>query len=209
MYGKEQIKIKHNLRIIKKEVTVKALADAAFELVLEHGLEGFVVEDVVQRAGYSRRTFANYFLCKEEAVVAGAFMIGDTIEIEHLLTVLSEDTPLIDILFQLIKMQLTLELFRKVSKLVILCNKYPSLKPYFLDRMHDMQSEAHNTLMEISNGKYDEAYIHLLVGAVYGAILPVLNGSLNVLLPEQTLSDTSFQLYLDKIYEYLRNGFND
>lgn len=199
---------KQNLRIIKKEATEKALADAAFELALEHGLEGFVVEDVVQRAGYSRRTFANYFLRKEEAVVAGAYMFNDTIEVEHLLADLSEDTPLLDVLFQLIKMQLTLELFRKISKLVMLCTEHPSLKPYFLDKMSDMQNSAYSILMEISNEKYDEVYIHLLVGAVYGAILPVLNGSLNVLLPEQTLSDTSFHQYLDKIYDYLRNGFH-
>src|SRR5690606_12394455 len=110
-------------------------------------------------------------------------------EAENLLANLSEDTPLLDVLFQLIKMQMTIELFRRISKLVILCNNHPSLKPYFLDQMSHMQNAAHQALMDISNGKHDEVYIHLLVGAVYGAILPVVNGSLNVLLPEQTLSD--------------------
>ncbi len=200
--------LKHNLRDIKKEATVNALAEAAFQLSLERGFEGFVVEDLVQRAGYSRRTFANHFFCKEEAVVAGAFIFNDTIEIEHLFANLSEDTPLLDVLFQLIQMQMTLELFRRMSKLVVLCNEHPSLKPYFLDRMSQMQNEAHHTLVEISNGKHDELYIRLLVGAVYGAILPVLNGSLNILLPEQTLSDNSFHQYLDQIYEYLQKGFN-
>jgi len=199
--------IKQSLRDIKKEATIQALANAAFELALERGLEGFVVEDLVQRAGYSRRTFANHFSCKEEAVVAGAFSINDMIEVENLFANLSEDTPLLDALFRLIEMQITLELFRKISKLVTLSNKHPSLKPYFLDKMSHMQDGAHDALREISKGKYDEVYIHLLVGAVYGAIMPVLNGSLNVLLPEQTLTDTSFQKYLDKIYESLRNGF--
>lgn len=198
---------KHNLRVVKKEATVKALADAAFELTLEHGLEGFVVEDLVQKAGYSRRTFANHFTCKEEAVVAGAFMINDTLEVENLFANLPEDTSLLDVLFQLVKMQLTIELFRKMNKIVKLCHEYPSLKPYFLDKMSDMQNQANHVLMEISNGKYDEVYIQLLVGAVYGAILPVVNGSLNVL-TEQTLSDSSFHQYLDKIYQYLKNGFN-
>jgi len=199
---------KHNLRVVKKEATVKALADAAFELTLEHGLEGFVVEDLVQKAGYSRRTFANHFTCKEEAVVAGAFMINDTIEVENLLANLSEETSLIDVLFHLVKMQITIELFKKMNKIVNLSQEYPSLKPYFLDKMSDMQYQANNVLLEISNGKYDEVYIHLLVGAVYGAILPVVNGSLNVLLPDQTLTDSSFHQYLDKIYQHLKNGFN-
>lgn len=196
----------HNLRIVKKEATIKALADAAFELTLERGLEGFVVEDLVQKAGYSRRTFANHFSCKEEAVVAGAFMINDTIEVENLLANLSEEISLVDVLFQLIKMQITLELFRKMNKIVNLGQEYPSLKPYFLDKLSDMQTEANHVLMQISNGKFDDLYIHLLVGAVYGAILPVVNGSLN-LLPEHTLSDHSFHQYLDEIYEYLKKGF--
>lgn len=41
--------IKQTLRDFKKEATEKALAEAAFELALEHGLDGFVVEDIVQK----------------------------------------------------------------------------------------------------------------------------------------------------------------
>jgi len=207
LYERSRRTIKPNLRVAKKEATVKALADAAFELTMERGLEGFVVDELVQRAGYSRRTFANHFTCKEEAVVAGAFMINDTIEAENLLANLSEDMLLIDVLFKLINMQITLELLRKMNKIVNLCTEYPSLKPYLLDKMSQMQTEANSILLEISNGKYDDVYVHLLVGAVYGAILPVVNGSLNVL-PEQTMSDSSFHQYLDKIYQYLKNGFN-
>ncbi len=199
---------KPNLRLMKREATVKALADAAFELALEAGFDGFVVEDVVSRAGYSRRTFANHFSCKEEAVVAGASISDDTIEIENWLANLNEETPMLDVLFQLIHMQMTMAFLRKLSQLMQLCAQHPSLHPFFLNKMHHIQIDAHNTLMAISDGKHDEAYIHLLVGAVYGAILPVLNGSVQVLLPDEASSDTSFQQYLDKIYEYLRNGFN-
>ena len=48
-------------------------------LAVERGMDGFIVDDVVQQAGYSRRTFANYFSCKEEAVAA-YFMGGGSNE---------------------------------------------------------------------------------------------------------------------------------
>ena len=60
----------NTLRDKKKQATRQALAEAAFNLALESGVDGFVVEDIVTKAGYSRRTFANYFTCKEEAIAA-------------------------------------------------------------------------------------------------------------------------------------------
>lgn len=47
------------------------LAQAAYTLVRTHGWDAVTVDDVVERAGYSRRTFANYYSCKQEAVVDG------------------------------------------------------------------------------------------------------------------------------------------
>ena len=63
-----------SLRERKKIATARDLALAAFELALEHGLGEATVEDVAERAGYSRRTFANHFSCKQEAVVEGFFL---------------------------------------------------------------------------------------------------------------------------------------
>lgn len=47
------------------------LAIASYELVRERGLDAVTVDHVVERAGYSRRTFANHYACKQEAVVDG------------------------------------------------------------------------------------------------------------------------------------------
>ncbi|WP_232510249.1 TetR/AcrR family transcriptional regulator [Paenibacillus crassostreae] len=186
---------------------MRALANAAFELALEHGLDGFIVEDVVGRAGYSRRTFTNYFSCKEEAVASGATIFNDTIEIEQLLENLSEDTPPIDILFQLIKTQLTVDYLKKIRELALICKKNPSMEPYFLDVIYRLHVDAQKTLIIITNGKVDEVYIHLLVGAVYGAMLPVIDGSLHVEFPDQPSSNSAFHQYMEKIYKYLKNGF--
>lgn len=58
-----------DLRARKKLATHRALATAARELTLEHGLENVTVETITEQAGVSPRTFFNYFSCKEEAIV--------------------------------------------------------------------------------------------------------------------------------------------
>jgi AcrR family transcriptional regulator len=58
------------LRERKKLHTRAALSRAALRLALEHGLENVRVDDIAAEAGVSRRTFANYFSNKEEAIAA-------------------------------------------------------------------------------------------------------------------------------------------
>ncbi|MBB6729822.1 TetR/AcrR family transcriptional regulator [Cohnella zeiphila] len=202
---------KHSLRDIKREATANALAEAAFELARERGLDGFVVEDVVQRAGYSRRTFANHFSCKEEAVAAAAVTFKAIDEAEELIANLPESASPLDILHQLMKMQLTAELLRRMRELVAFSKRHPTLEPYVLSLFRGLQSDAQEIMRELSRGRYPEEYIHLLVGALYGAVLPLLDGSLNVILPGQPSAEhpgaTTFEHYLDTIFGYLRNGF--
>lgn len=57
----------------KREVTRGALAEAALNLAIEHGLEYLTVPSIAAAAGVSPRTFNNYFSSKEEAIVAPAF----------------------------------------------------------------------------------------------------------------------------------------
>lgn len=58
------------LRELKKQMTHQAIAQAAFELTLEKGLDHLTVEEISRAAIVSPRTFSNYFSSKEEAVVA-------------------------------------------------------------------------------------------------------------------------------------------
>ncbi|MGV2882108.1 hypothetical protein [Paenibacillus taichungensis] len=54
-------------------------------------------------------------------------------------------------------------------------------------------------------------YSHLLSGAVYGAVLAIFDGSINVLLPGQATTDSPGEMtldqYLDDMFNYLRTGF--
>jgi AcrR family transcriptional regulator len=202
---------KQSLRDFKKEATAHALADKAFELALERGLDGFVIEDVVQGAGYSRRTFANHFSCKEEAVAMAALSFNAIDEAEDLLSDMPEHTALLDVLHQLMKTQLTAGLLWKLRELVLLSTQHPTLEPYIPSVFRRLQTAAMETLGDLSFGRYPEGYTPLLIGAVYGAILPVLDGSLKVLLPGQLITEmpgaTTFDQYLDTAFGYLRSGF--
>jgi AcrR family transcriptional regulator len=200
---------KQSLRDIKKEATAQALAEAAFELARERGMDGFVVDEVVQRAGYSRRTFANHFSCKEEAVASVAFTGLD--EAADLLADIPDSTSLLDALLQLLRTQLTAEMLWKMRELVSLSKRHPTLEPYVLSLFRRLQIAAQDTLHNLSKGRYPDSYIDLLIGAVYGAVLPILDGHLHVHLPGQSTTDTheavTFEQFLDTIFGYLRNGF--
>jgi AcrR family transcriptional regulator len=200
-----------SLRHMKREATATALADAAYALALEKGMDGFVVEDIVQRAGYSRRTFANHYSCKEEAVASAAVIFHGAEEVEDWIGSLNENMSPLDILYHLMKLQLTAEHLVKLQQLTTLSKQYSTLKPYILSALHRLQITAQETLSELSHGRYPAGYTHLLAGAVYGSMLPLLDGTLNVLLPGQSFPEASeavtFDHYLDTMFSYLRNGF--
>ena len=202
---------KPGLREIKKEATAHALAEAAFALATERGLDGFVVEDVVQRAGYSRRTFANHFACKEEAVAMSALISSASDDVKHLMDEMSEGTKPLDVLYHVMKMQFTSTLLMKLRELLLLSQRYPTLEPYILKAYRELKTEGQKTFHDLYKDYYSEEYSHLLIGVVYGAILPVLDGSLHVSFPGQSTTEeqdaVTFDQYMDTVFGYLRNGF--
>lgn len=58
------------LRERKKRLTRRTIAEAAFELTLERGLDGVTIDQIAERAFVSPRTVSNYFPSKEAAVLA-------------------------------------------------------------------------------------------------------------------------------------------
>jgi AcrR family transcriptional regulator len=58
------------LRERKKLATKQALALTAMQLAVQRGLENVRVEDITDAVNVSRRTFTNYFSCKEEAIAS-------------------------------------------------------------------------------------------------------------------------------------------
>lgn len=56
------------LRETKRRALERRLAEIAFAQVSRHGFAGTTVDRIVEEATVSRRTFSNYYACKEQAV---------------------------------------------------------------------------------------------------------------------------------------------
>ena len=196
------------LRDLKREATAEALAQAAFELTRERGLSGFVTADVVERAGYSRRTFANHFSCKEEAVASVAF--GGVEDASAILTGLPADLSLLDALLAVMRTQFTADALVRMRELMAMARQYPTLEPYVLGVQQRMRHTAQDLLASVAGDRYPTVYVPLLFGAVYGAVMAALEGTLDVHLGgESDLSSTSmdYSSFLDITFDYLRHGF--
>ena len=197
------------LREIKKEATAQALAESAFELAAERGLDGFDIADVVQRAGYARRTFANHFSCKEEAVASVLFARADSVA--AFIDDLPEGTSLLDALHELMRSQLSAEMFQKVRTLVSLHGQHPALEPYVLAAVRHMRQATPEAWSEFTRGRYSDQYVLVLFAAVYGTISLLFDGSLDVLPPGQSGTGEpgalTFEDFLDTTFSYLRTGF--
>jgi AcrR family transcriptional regulator len=64
-------------RELRKRETSRALTCQARQLTSEHGFSGFTIEELCSAVGVSRRTFFNYFECKENAVLGYGFATTD------------------------------------------------------------------------------------------------------------------------------------
>lgn len=196
-----------SLRLKKKIATREALAEAAFELAIERGVDNFVIEDIVSKAGYSRRTFANYFSCKEEAI-ANSLTMSDFHK-EHTSDSLEGYTPLSTIEF-FIKRSFTISKLKRLYELISISKSNPTLKLYVTGALKEIQDFARQRISEEFGDKYPSEYYYLLIGAVFGALMPVLDGSINVRLPEgdfekQEIQD--FEAYMSIVFTKLREGF--
>ncbi|MEO7904349.1 MAG: helix-turn-helix domain-containing protein, partial [Candidatus Saccharimonadales bacterium] len=81
------------LRERKRQETRRGLEAATIELVIRDGLERTTIEAISERANVSPRTFFNYFVSKEDALL-GIREITITSEVikEHLCTHHNDDT---------------------------------------------------------------------------------------------------------------------
>lgn len=198
------------LRDKKKIATRQALAESAFTLAVERGVDGFVVEDIVTNAGYSRRTFANYFSCKEEAI-ANSLTMNDYLERDEQFSFSTENYTPLDTIELYIRGSFTINKLRRLNRIISLSRNHPTLKLYVTGALMEVQDFAKRGISEEFGSDYPEEYYHILIGAVFGAILPVLDESIAVKLPEddeKSETDSEFNQYIDIVFAHLRKGFN-
>lgn len=200
------------LRERKRRAIAHDLATAAFDLTVKHGLDGFTIDELTEQAGYARRTFANYYSCKEEAVTALA--------LEQLragiasLPELPGDLALIDWVRALAKHQLSQGLMDLLLKLGELTRDNPGLEPY-LSRVY---SQIRSSALQVVQARFapdvPPQKISILVGAAYGALTTFLD---QLLRGHQLTGDrsgappapdqTAVADFLDAVFDQLKAGF--
>ncbi len=204
-----------SLRETKRRATRRALAQAAFELAVDRGVDGFTIDEVAARAGYSRRTFANHYAGKEEAIVAVASgRVRDALE-----TAADEDLPLVDWLQSVARQQLSSGLLMTLRDLRALAERHPPLRPHLLEVQRRIRENARDAVLARVDGRVSRVYAHLLVGAAYGALTCVLDGHIPVRLPatatpaaarpEADAEEDAMTLeeFVDLTFTHLREGF--
>lgn len=193
---------------MKREATAQALAEAAFDLARSRGLDGFVIDDIAERAGYSRRTFANHYACKEAAVAAVARPgIGAAADA---LDDVSGDIGLLDAIHAVLQMQLTTQTLARMREVILLAREFPSLGPYVHDVQHRMRLEAEQRLHSVAADRYPPTYVSLLFGALYGMVTSALEGLVDVRLPGDKAprpGSMEFDTFIDLAFTHLRTGF--
>lgn len=197
------------LREAKRRATAHALAQSAYDLAIERGVDGFTIDDVATRAGYSRRTFANHFACKEEALTALALerMRGGL----ESMPAVPEGTSLLDWLRALAAHQLSGGMLPLLRQLRAFADSHHGLEPYLADVQRQIRQTAQEAVAARAGAGTSGLYSHILVGAAYGAVMSVLDGRIPLRLPSDpgppAPGAVTVPEFLDAVFTHLRSGF--
>ncbi|MET4781948.1 TetR/AcrR family transcriptional regulator [Glaciihabitans sp. UYNi722] len=188
-----------NLRLVKRQRTRRELATAAFELATLHGVDGFTVDDIVSQAGYSRRTFSNYFAAKEEAIVAIAMERAR----EALGAIAIEPTSgaILDDIVAILRAQLTTDVIATHAQLNRLARAHPTLTPYLREVEYDGFTESARLLQMQSGGRLTLIQSVMISSVAIGAINALLDGHL-----EDEFTEFDFDEFAEVITSFLRDG---
>lgn len=171
-------------------------------------MDGFTLDEVAARAGYSRRTFANHYTSKEDAIVAVAVE-----RVAHALdTTPDENLPLVDWLHAVARQQLSGGLLDVLQQLRSLSEGHPPLRPHLLQVQRLIRQSALDAIL--TRRDISPINAHLLVGAAYGALTSVLEGHIAISSadsPEHFSQGDEPSMTLDSFlnltFAHLRDGF--
>ncbi len=200
-----------SLRELKRRATSRHLAAAAYELAREVGLDAFTIDDVAARAGYARRTFANHFSCKQEAVVDGFFAhLGLPLALDEVGTAgLTGVGDVIDLSERVVAGMFTPERLGEIHAFGRLVEDSAPVRPYVLDGLHRLRSSGR--LADLSELVSDETQM-LLFGATLGIVATVLETVMRQAdcaadAAPQDLDLTATAATLQRAFDLLRHGF--
>lgn len=167
----------HGLREAKKRATARELALAAYALVREHGYDAVTIDDIASEAGYSRRTFANHYSGKPEAVVDG-FLAHATLRSDTATMPVPETfDDVIDESETYVLGIINGPVLDDVRALAIIADEHRVLESTAHARMQAYRAAlAQDALGE----RFGSVRVHLFVGAVIG----LLSGALHVVVAD-------------------------
>lgn len=163
------------LRARKRAALERELANTAYTLVRERGFTAVTVEDIVQAAGVSRRTFSNYFACKEEAVAA--VMIQRTGDALTSWSPPPSRTGLIPTIRALLAHQFSAGTFTIMASTAELAREHHQLLPYLRDAQWQLWSTAGTRIVE--ELREADPIRRSELTAVIGAVFAVVTNALN------------------------------
>ena len=194
-----------SLRERKKERTQTDLAEAAYAIAVEDGMDALTADAIAQRAGVSRRTFFNYYPSVDAALtsaVAEFFTaLTATLEAQPM------DEPVMDCIARLVETPTPPEPLSRVTRLAALGQGSPHARRIIQELAHGWVEWLEGHLAERlpdADDTYVVGLAHAIVAAAEASI---------ILWGRQTggaLTPTSLELHrllLAQSLRFLRTGF--
>lgn len=186
-----------SLRERKRKLTAREISRTAFDFTEKSGLDSFTIDDIVKEVGVSRRTFANYYSCKEEAVVAHVLnQLEDGIDS---LPEMPKDTPLLEWVRALALHQLSGGMLDILIKLRDFARKDVALKPYVENVYAEIRSIAQKVVTAQATSSTTKFVAPIIVGAAYGALTTFIDSAG----PQST---ASLEEFVENVFSRLKAG---
>lgn len=170
-------------------------------------MDGFVIDDVTTTTRHSRRTFANHFSCKEEAVAE--VVVIDAIQVLEGLRIQPGGSA-IDALELAVRSQLNEGTIDRIASLQALARDHPALRPYMLATY----SKLMRPLLNILSGARGEAHADLdtllLANSCYGMLNAITMGEIDFQLTDDEQPADSAPArdeLIGLVFTRLRSGF--
>ncbi|WP_306231498.1 TetR/AcrR family transcriptional regulator [Agrococcus beijingensis] len=160
------------LRARKKALTHRTIAEAAFELTVERGLDDVTIDQIADRAFVSPRTVSNYFPSKEAAIVAA----GDVAPVDLLAGL--EERPADEAPLQSLREVLTSairswskEQLKSLKAKEQLVDANPALLPHRTAQFDELEEAIHLVIAERTGADPETAaFPRLIAGAATAAV---------------------------------------
>lgn len=157
------------LREAKRAALAHELAAIAFNQVRARGFASVTVDDIVSEANVSRRTFSNYYTCKEAAVAA---VVGHQVTASLAAWNPPACDDVLTLVGDLVDHQVAQGALRALSEVAGLADAHPQLVPFVREAQWQVWAAVGNRVVGVLDrpSVHDVETVHLVVGALFGLV---------------------------------------